>query len=206
MFSGRSESMIIWGDKVGLRRFEDRLSEAEMRRLYEWSRDPEVLQWSGGSALEIPYEEFREHVEGEQRYGPSNRRAFLILRRENLELIGRLGLFAIDWTKRQGELGIIIGEKRYWNQGYGRDAITTLLQHIFRTTSLTRVYLFTFDSNLRAQHAFAAAGFRVVSRVQRVLPDIGQFEGLEMEIVRTDFLPAAQDAATGPSDQPVKGK
>lgn len=180
--------MIIWGEKIGLRRFEERLSEAEQRRVYEWSRDIELLRWSGGSRLDLTFADFQDHLDGEQRWGPSNRRAFFIIRRDNQELIGRLGLFSIDWDKRQGELGIIIGEKKNWGQGYGRDAIQTFLNYIFRTSSIERIYLFTFPDNERAQRAFAASGFRPIRVAQRYVSGIGEFDGLEMEITRREYL------------------
>lgn len=179
---------MIWGIKTALRRFEDRMSEAEIARLYAWSRDEEVLKWSGGSATELSLSDFREHLHGERLYGPSNRRAFLIFERESLQLIGRCGIFGIDWEKRQGELGIVIGEKEYWGRGYGRDAIHTLLRHIFSSASLTRIYLYTFANNERAQRAFAAAGFNVVERGRRFTVEVGEFDGVKMEITRTQFL------------------
>lgn len=180
--------VIIWGEKSGLRRLEDRLNEAELQRMYEWANDEELLRWSGGSRYKLGFEEFRQNFESEQRWGPINRRSFLILRRDTRELIGRVGLFSIDWDRKQGELGIIIGEKRLWGQGYGRDAIVTFLRHIFRTSSINRVFLFTFDDNTRAQHSFAACGFRVVRATRRFLPEQGEFDGYEMEITRGEFL------------------
>lgn len=179
--------VIIWGEKTGLRRFEDRLNEAELQRLYEWATDDELLRWSGGSRYFLGFQEFKQHFASEQRWGPVNRRSFLILRRDTRELIGRVGLFSIDWERRQGELGVIIGEKRFWGQGYGRDAIITFLRHLFRTSSIERVFLFTFEDNTRAQHSFAACGFRVVRATRRFLPDQGEFDGYEMEITRREF-------------------
>ena len=40
---------IIWGDKIGLRRFEDPLTEEEIARVHRWSSDENVLRWSGGT-------------------------------------------------------------------------------------------------------------------------------------------------------------
>jgi RimJ/RimL family protein N-acetyltransferase len=118
---------------------------------------------------------------------PANRRAFFIETRSG-ELIGRVGVFSIDWVLKQGELGIVIGEHAYWAKGYGRDTIMTLLHHIFKSTSLVSVNLFTFTDNVRAQRCFAACGFRVVGTGKRFSPDIGEFEGIEMEITRDEFL------------------
>ncbi len=179
---------LIWGKNIALRRFEERMSEAEIDRLYRWSRDEEVLRWSGGSPTDLGQDEFREHLRGERLYGPSNRRQFLIFIRAPFELIGRLGVYGIDWDKREGELGIVIGEKQYWGYGYGREAIRTLAQHLFASSSLHRIYLYTFIDNYRAQKSFAAAGFRVVDRGRRFTPDTGEFDGVQMEITRVDFL------------------
>lgn len=179
---------LIYGDKTVLRRFEDRMSDAEVARVYRWSRDPELLRWSGGSPIELSLPEFHEHLRGERLYGPGNRRAFLIFDRETMQLIGRLGIFAIDWDRRDGELGIVLGERAYWGHGYGRDAVRAILRHIFSSSSLRSIYLYTFSENLRAQRAFSAVGFRVVEHVRRFMPDTGEFEGVKMQITRQEFL------------------
>lgn len=178
----------IYGDKTVLRRFEDRMSDAEVARVYRWSRDPELLRWSGGSPIELSLPEFREHLRGERLYGPANRRAFLIFERATMQLIGRLGIFAIDWDRRDGELGIVLGERAYWGQGYGRDAVRAILRHIFSSSSLRSIYLYTFSDNLRAQRAFSAVGFRVVEHVRRFMPETGEFDGIKMEMTRQEFL------------------
>ncbi len=181
---------LIFGERTALRRFEERMSDAEIARLYKWGRDEQVLRWSGGTPTELSEHEFHEHIRAERLYGPSNRRAYLIFARlpnNKLELIGRLGIFSIDWDKRQGELGIVIGEKNYWGHGYGRDAVQTIVRHLFATSSLNRIYLYTFADNYRAQHSFAAAGFREVSRGRRYTPDIGEFDGIEMQVTREEF-------------------
>src|SRR2546421_283704 len=112
------------------------MSDAEMARLYEWSRDRELLRWSGGSPTDLSLSEFQEHVRGERLYGPSNRRMFLIFTRDAMELIGRLGVFAIDWDRREAEMGVVMGDRAYQNRGYGRDAIRALLRHLFTSSSL----------------------------------------------------------------------
>lgn len=179
---------LIYGHKTFLRRFEDRMSDAEIARLYAWSRDTELLQLSGGTPTDLSESEFRDHVRSERLYGPTNRRMFLMFARDTMELIGRIGIFAIDWNRRDAELGVVIGAREYQNRGYGRDAARTLLRHLFTSSSLNLIYLYTFQENVRAQHAFAAAGFRVTERGPRFTPDVGEFNGVKMEITRQDFL------------------
>lgn len=185
---GIDEMAVIYGEKTFLRRFEDRMSDAEIARLYEWSRDPDLLGQSGGTPTALNESEFREHVRGERLYGPTNRRMFLLFARDTMALIGRIGIFAIDWNRRDAEMGIVIGDRAYQNRGYGRDATRTLLHHLFTTSSLNLIYLYTFADNVRAQHSFAAVGFRVTERGPRFTPDVGEFQGVKMEILRREFL------------------
>jgi RimJ/RimL family protein N-acetyltransferase len=186
---------IIYGEKTFLRRFEDRMSDAEIARLYEWSRDAELLRQSGGSPIELTESEFREHVRGERLFGPTNRRMYLVFARDTLELIGRCGIFAIDWNRRAAELGIVIGARAYQDRGYGRDATRTLLHHLFTTSSLHQIYLYTFADNLRARRSFAAVGFRMTDQGPRFTPDIGEFHGVKMEITRDEFLAREKQGA-----------
>lgn len=179
---------VIYGEKTFLRRFEDRMSDAEIARLYEWSRDDELLRWSGGTRTDLDEVEFREHVRGERLYGPTNRRMYLVFARDTMELIGRLGIFAIDWDRRDAEMGVVIGARAYQNRGYGRDATRTLLHHLFTSSSLNMIYLYTFVDNVRARRAFAAVGFRVTEQGRRFTPDVGEFEGVRMELTRQEFL------------------
>lgn len=179
--------IVAWGDRIGLRPFQDPLTDEEIERVYRWSSDPAVLRWSGGAPTELGLAEFRNRILEDHTANPSNRRAFFIVNRAG-ELIGRVGVFAIDWVMRQGELGIVIGESNYWGKGYGRDVVMTLLHHVFENTSLESINLFTFTDNVRAQQCFAACGFRVVGTGRRFSPDIGEFEGIEMELTRSEFL------------------
>jgi RimJ/RimL family protein N-acetyltransferase len=191
----------IGGQKTGLRPFEEPLTDLEVARVYQWSRDPELLRWSGGTPTDLTFEEFRGHLREEGRNGSVHRRAFFIVTRpfdgvhpehgrraQGGELIGRIGCFAIDWGKREGELGIVIGDSANWGHGYGRDAVTTLLRHLFETTSLERITLFTFPENVRAQRCFAACGFRTLATARRFSPDLGEYNSVEMEITCREFL------------------
>ncbi len=191
---------IIWGDPIGLRPFEEPISDAESARLYRWCRDEELLRWSGGEPTELTLPEFREQLRGDHQDLFDHRRVFFILsrpfdrvypehsRRTQGEFIGRIGCFAIDWTRREGELGIVIGEKALWGKGYGRAAVTLLLQHLFETTLLERIFLFTYPENIRAQRCFAACGFRWRGATRRFSIARGEHDGVEMEITRREFL------------------
>ena len=178
---------VFWNHRIGLRPFEDPLTDAEIEKIYRWSRDDQVLHWSGGSPTDLTLNEFRARIRNDQHDPIIHRRAFFILLRDHA-IIGRVGVFAIDAEKREGELGIAIGEPSHWGQGYGRQAIQLMLEKLFQTTELNRIYLYTFPQNIRAQHCFAACGFRALATARRFSPDLGEYDGIEMEITRNDWL------------------
>ncbi|MCP4761172.1 MAG: GNAT family N-acetyltransferase [archaeon] len=65
----------------------------------------------------------------------------------------------IDWKNRVGSVGIVIGEKDYWNKGYGTESLDLLVDYGFNTLNLNRIELDVYDHNLRAQKSYKKVGF-----------------------------------------------
>jgi RimJ/RimL family protein N-acetyltransferase len=65
------------------------------------------------------------------------------------------------------ELGIIIGDKSAWDQGFGTDVVRTLLRHAFDTLNLNRVALRVFETNLRAIQVYRKIGFIEEGRLRQ---------------------------------------
>lgn len=142
------------GEKVVLRekRWEDATKD------YAWRSDEELASLDAAPPLKIPYTEYVfEHAT--ELNTPSQRRCRFAIEDLNGNHIGNCMYYDIDTKKGQAELGIMIGDRSYWEQGYGTDAITVLAEHIFSTTHFKRVYLKTLDWNTRAQRCFARCGF-----------------------------------------------
>lgn len=177
---------LIHGEHVVLRPYSAGFSDAELRRMHRWSRDKELLRWSGGSVLLLSFYEFRRAFQRELRRQDKHSRSFALLT-DTGEFIGRLGYYHIDYHRREAELGIAIGERNYWGQGYGTDAVKTILRHIFRTTDLERVYLHTYAENKRAQRAFRNAGFRTAGNRHKFTLERGSHDEVEMEIYRDEW-------------------
>ena len=73
--------------------------------------------------------------------------------------IGNTGLHNVSPVSREAEFGIFIGEKPYWNRGFGREATLLTLKHGFEDLNLNRIYLDVYETNPRAIAAYKAAGF-----------------------------------------------
>ncbi len=80
--------------------------------------------------------------------------------------IGNCALHKIDREKGICELGILIGEKNYWNKGYGSDAIRSSVNFALSCLNLTSIVLNVYKYNHRAIKVYKRCGFKTI-RVQK---------------------------------------
>ena len=125
---------------------------------YTWQTDPELAHLDAAPLPTITFREYLSDYTSQLRYLLSARRQFAIDAPDGKH-IGNCVYYGVNKTKGEAELGIMIGDRDYWDKGYGADAVTTLVSHIFRQTKLKRIYLKTLDSNSRAQKCFQKCGF-----------------------------------------------
>ena len=103
--------------------------------------------------------------------------------------IGSVSLMKINQRDQNAELGIIIGDKTRWGQGYGREAIQLLLHYGFTTLNLHRVYLRVDASHTPAIRCYLSCGFVEEGRLRDVVFRQGRFEDqLIMSVLRPEYL------------------
>ena len=145
---------MIVGGKTKLR--EKRLADAPDD--YVWQTDPELAQLDATPLPTVTFPQYLSDYASELRYPSPTRHRFAIEALDGKH-IGNCTYYGIDETNGEAELGIMIGNRDYWDKGYGADAVTILVNHIFHQTNLNRIYLKTLDSNTRAQKCFKKCGF-----------------------------------------------
>lgn len=143
---------------------EKRLGDA--RCDYSWQTDPELAALDAVSPPSLSYPEYLARYAVELRY-PSARRHRFAIETSDSEHIGNCTYYAINNKQGEAEIGIMIGNRDYWDKGYGVDAVTNLLEVIFQQTRLNRIYLKTLVDNTRAQKCFAKCGFTPCGHLQR---------------------------------------
>ena len=92
---------------------------------------------------------------------------FAIMERESDIHIGNCALHKIDPRKNTCELGIVIGEKDYWDKGYGTDAVKTLIGFAINDLELSKVWLNVYTYNHRAIKVYENCGFKLLRVLKR---------------------------------------
>lgn len=114
--------------------------------------------------------------------------AIEVLDNEKWVHIGNTGLHNVDAVSRSAEFGIFIGEKAYWNKGFGIKATRLTLKHGFEDLNLNRIYLNVYANNPRAIKAYERSGFihEGVLR-QGVYKDGNYLDLIVMSVLRSDW-------------------
>lgn len=158
-----SGEVLITGNKVIIRT--KKLSDA--RDDYTWESDHELAELDAVYALTIPFSRYLSEYSSELRRPYINSRYFGVDTLEGKH-IGNCSFYHFDEARGETEVGIMIGDRGYWDKGYGNDAMTALVDYIFRTTEIKRIYLKTLEANYRAHKCFQKSGFVWCGRLLNV--------------------------------------
>lgn len=153
---------VIVGNKVKLR--EKRLSDA--RDDYVWQSDPELARLDAAPVFKVSFPVYLLDYT-DQLHDPGLNRYPFAVETADGKHIGNCTCYDFNEDKGEAQLGIIIGDRDYWDKGYGTDAVSTIVNYIFLHTNLKRIYLKTLDWNLRAQNCFQNCGFSPYGQLNR---------------------------------------
>jgi RimJ/RimL family protein N-acetyltransferase len=181
---------MIYGERVRLRAAE----REDVKRYYEWVNDPEVTR---SLALYLPMSNVDEERWFERMsQGDPNEKVLAIEVRdgEGWKLIGNCGVFGIEWVNSNAELGIMIGDKSCWNQGYGTEVMKLLVRHCFETLNLNRVFLRVYAENLRGKRTYEKAGFVEEGRLREGVFKHGRYDDvILMSVLRSEWNAGKKD-------------
>ena len=141
---------MIHGKKVYLTELDRRNAET----IRSWLNDPEIHRFLLVGHLPITREQ-------EERYYDRMSEAtdafcFEIHIAADGRYIGNIGLNGVSLIHRHGEIGVVIGDRSVWGQGFGGDAIVACLEFAFQTLGLHRVSMRVHEENPRAASSTGA--------------------------------------------------
>jgi RimJ/RimL family protein N-acetyltransferase len=149
---------MIEGKLVRLRAIEPEDAE----RAHRWINDREVTRTlMARYPYSLAFE--KEWADGASKENGFGETRFAIDTKDGVH-IGVCGLHRGRPEDRNCELGIMIGEKDYWSQGYGTDTMLTAVRFAFDQMNMHKVTLGVFEFNDRAQAVYKKCGFVVEGR------------------------------------------
>ena len=163
------------------------IEREDIPRFVRWFNDPDVRRHL---LMYEPMSRAKEERWFEEHLSRKDEFLFAIEVKEGKDWvhIGNLGLHKIDWKNRVATFGIVIGEKTYWDRGYGTKAVRTALKYAFFELGVNRVELETFSFNRRAIRCFEKAGFRHEGTRRQALYRDGRYHDiLIMGILKEEF-------------------
>ncbi len=170
------------GRRVGLAVLEKR----DIKNFYKWVNDLEVTQFLVLFTRNIRYEDEVEWYEEHRK--KKDDLVFSIIELKTEKLIGNTGLHNINHINRTAEFGIAIMDKRYWNKGYGTEAVTLMLDYGFNVLSLNSIVLWVYEENKRAQRVYEKVGFRKIGMRREARLIAGKFmNDIYMDILAKEF-------------------
>jgi RimJ/RimL family protein N-acetyltransferase len=140
---------------VGKKCYLSPIDADDTEKFTEWLNDMEILNnlQLYSSVINAENEKaFLNNLAKEHNYS--------IIDSKTNELIGNCGFMEIDNINQTAEVGIFIGNKNYWNKGYGTEALSLLLDYGFKALNLHNVLLRVYDYNERAKKCYEKIGFK----------------------------------------------
>lgn len=104
------------------------------------------------------------------------------------EMIGTCGFLELDHINQAAEIGVFIGNKNYWNKGYGTESLRLLLDYGFKALNLHNVMLKVYSFNERAKKSYEKTGFKIMGKRREALKRGNEtFDLIYMDITYDDF-------------------
>ncbi len=169
---------------VGERIYLSPRTPEDVEKFTEWLNDFEITDYLGRSDALVTLEGERQYLQSD-----SNSQAkFAIITLDKDEIIGTISLEKINQTHRIATLGIFIGNKEYWSQAYGTEAIRLILDYGFNYMNLHSIKLNLMSFNERALKCYKKCGFKEAGRIRESRYINGKYyDTIYMDILSTEF-------------------
>jgi len=169
---------MLKGEKVLLRP----LKRTDIANFLNWFNDVEVTQYLNFylPMTEMAEEKWIEDAGSRIQAGTDVGFVIEAIEGDSAKPIGSIGLAGINPKDHGASLGITIGEKDYWGNGYGTEATRRILDYGFQQLNLHRISSSAFAFNERSIRLHKKVGFKEEGLQREAIFKNGQFHDLVM--------------------------
>ncbi|HEF1900038.1 GNAT family N-acetyltransferase [Bacillus cereus group sp. MYBK108-2] len=139
--------------RINLRKF----TIEDISTYHNWRNDMQVMAFTNPTLDVYSFNETEQFCQNI--INSSSSKSYIIEEKDSKKPIGITSLINIDPYNRNAECIIDIGDKDYWGNGFGYEALEILLNYAFQELNLHRIYLRVFSFNERAIKLYEKLGF-----------------------------------------------
>jgi diamine N-acetyltransferase len=171
---------MLKGKRVTLRAIE----REDLKRLHELNQNVDLVLLGDAEWSPIPLAAWEKSFEKRQ---DDHEHVKFVIEADG-KVIGDVQLQDRDRRSRVAGVGIAIYDREYLGQGYGREALTLLIDWAFRIQNYERLWLGVFANNQRAIRCYQAVGFVEEGRQRQQMFVDGQYvDNVLMGLLREEW-------------------
>lgn len=145
---------MLTGTKIYLRAVE--ISDAEL--LFKWENNVDFWKF-GDTITPFSLEQINEYVKSVKDIYTDKQLRLAIAEITQKETIGFADLFDFDPRNRRAAVGIIIGNEKNRNKGYGSECLNILCTYAFEVLGLHQLHCSIAADNINSIKLFSSCGF-----------------------------------------------
>jgi ribosomal-protein-alanine N-acetyltransferase len=170
---GMAKSKVIKSEKLRIVPF----SEVYLTERYvSWLNNPEVVRFSDQRFRTHTLESCRAYINSFE--GSPNYFWAIVSRISSEGHIGNINAY-VDTRNIVADVGILIGEKKLWGKGYGLEALSAVVNFLFREAGMRKVTVGTLALNMGMRNIMHRLGMKEEGRrIRQVM-----FEEKEVDII-----------------------
>lgn len=132
------------------------LELSDVKHIMTWVNDPEVVK--NLQHFNKKFTRKDEAIYVKKMLKSKNDFVFSFFKKGSGEYVGQGGIHQISWENKLGRLSVVI-KREYWNRGYAKEAISSLVKLAFKKLKLHKIWLIHWRENKKAEHLYKKLGF-----------------------------------------------
>ena len=154
--------------------------------MFQWTNDREVTRYLYRGAFPNCIEQMERAYQA--MLDSSTEIELALIDAQSDVHIGVVGLHGINSIARHAEFRILIGDKRFWGQGYGTEATMLTAVYGFEVLNLHKIHLGVSAVNLGAIRCYEKAGYMREGELRDEIYRNGRYyNAVRMSLLETEY-------------------